>query len=983
MTTRPSNGTVFGEIKGVVLLAVALLSTTGSSLQAASSVAYHVQRSWTDKEGLPGSQVWAIAQDQDGYIWLGTSTGLTRFDGVRFDDPVGTGALPATTVRALCVSRDGSLWIGFGGTGGISRLRNGVVTNYDARQGIPRGLIVALVEDHDGTMWAASDAGVSRFSNGKWQLLDETSGLPGGAQTLFVDRRGTLWVGTSIGVFRRTDAEAALALFSSAKDVFAFSDDASGALWTTSADSGFRRLDSGDPVSRALGLQARGSRLHHDADGNLWVGSFGQGLFRVSRRPDSGVSADRLGVEDGLTSQVVWSVMTDREGSVWVGTQNGLNQLTRNIVTTVPLDGDVSMNRLVRGVAASNDGSIWIGTADGLYRFVGTAPTKFDQTHGLPSVSVLAVHAQRGGNLWVATTRGVAGFTKGRFVNLPLPPGVSLNRVNVMTTGASGDLWLSDSSAGLFRWNAGKLVRVSGAATEKKVVTSLLSDQQGRVWIGFLQGGLATYEDGTLRSYEQAEGLARGSITGLYEDADRTLWITANGGLSWFRGNRFRTADRDNGLPGNAVSAVTEDNEGYLWIGGKSGIVRVSKTEFNNIDKDPAHHLRLTFFGSVDGVRGNPIALGSPVARAPDGRLWFCTSDGVAFIDPSKSEKRRIPPAVTIQSVNANDDWTDSRTTTALRPLVHRLAIVYTAPSFLTPSMVRFRYRLEGYDKDWVDAGHQRQAVYTALPPGTYRFRVVAGSDGVWNDVGDDWAFSIAPMFYQTRWFAIVSVIGVAALIGAGWRLRARSLRAGLLLVLEERARVAREIHDTLLQAILGAALEIDREVTEVGSEHASTRRRLLHLRDQLQSSVREMRQAIWDLRSPILRGKQDLASALKPACRAIVAGAQGIHLEFSVSGTPRRAAQIDEQLFRLGQEAVRNAVRHAGASRVRVELGYLRDSISLRIIDDGHGFDSQGGQSVHWGLDIMEERAKKIGATLRVFSRPGAGSEIEAVAKG
>ena len=967
-----------------VVLSMLALPATTSVARADSDVTQYVQRSWTDKEGLPGNQVWAIAQGLDGYIWLGTNAGLVRFDGVHFDVRVGEPNLPVSTVRVLCVSRDGSLWIGFG-AGGISRLRDGVVTNYGFRDGIPTGTITGLVEDRDGTIWAASNAGASRFSNGHWRLLDGRSGLSNASvQALFVDRRGTLWAGTSSGIFRRTAGVDVFEWFSSARLVSAFSEDSSGALWITDLKYGFHSLDGRHVVAQAAHRQqAAGSRLHHDAVGNLWVGTLGQGLLRVTQGPDRTIVVDRLGVKDGLSNEIVWSVTTDREGSVWVGTQHGLNQLSVNVVMSLPVTSDTSMNTLIRGVDASSDGSVWVGTADGLYRFRGTARERFDRTQGLHSTSILSIHADKGRQLWVATTDGVSMFDRGRFSDLPLPQGASLSRVNAMTTDSQGALWLIDVDAGLLKWSAGKLIRVTvPSAIEKKTATAMLSGRQGQLWIGFSDGGLARYEKGEFRSYEPATGVEGGTILSLYEDADETLWIGANGGLHWSRANQFHAATRRNGLPGNFVSAITEDDEGRLWLGVNAGIVRLAKTELANIEADPNYQLKLTLFASADGVRGNPVALGSPkVARAADGSVWFPTTAGVAVVNPEKAEKRRISPPVKIEAVSLDDRRIDRRVDDTLSSRASRIQIDYTALSFVAPSTVRFRYRLEGYDKDWVDAENRRSAVYTRLPPGSYHFRVVASNDGVKNDIGDDWAFSVSPMFYQTRLFDIASVMVLVGLVGAGWHMRASRFRARLLVTVEERTRVAREIHDTLLQSLLGIAFEIDEAATEVGPEYDSTRARLRRLRNQIQTAIRETRQSIWDLRLPILLEKSDLATELKRNGEAIAAGKVS-RFEFSVSGTPRRAPNIDEELFQLGQEAIRNVVRHAKATFVRVELTYGTESIVLRILDDGCGFDADNVGGAHWGLAMMEERARKIEAEFRVFSRPGAGTEIETIAR-
>lgn len=964
-------------------LVIPLLLVGVSPLLGAPEAAQFVQRSWTDKQGLPGNQVWAVVQDRDGYIWVGTNSGLARFDGVRFDHTVGDPDLPIVTVRALCAAADGSLWVGFGGAGGISRLRDGAVTNYDADEGIPPRLITALVQDHEGTVWASSGAGVSRFRGNRWQRMNPEFGLPNAAvQSLHVDRRGAVWVASSIGVFRRQPHRDTFEQVSPAV-VSAFSDDRLGVLWTTDPKDGFRKLDDDGAEASAPVLRVAGSRLHHDAAGALWVGTTGRGLFRLTWPDQRRAFVQRLGTEHGLTSDTIRSLMTDGEGSLWVGTDNGLTQLSRSIFTSLPPAGEAWRDRLVRGVVSS-DGDVWVATVSGLYQFADRFDRPVDWTHRLTGASIISIYADEE-TVWVGTDRGVVRFRHDRFSSLRPPSGVHLNGVTAMTTDSRGNLWLWDRGAGLFNWNTGGLEHVAlPSHFHERSATALFADRQDRVWIGFLEGGVAVRENGRFRTYEPADGIAGGTVTGFYQDRDGLVWVAAVGGVTRVKGDLLLTATRSNGLPGNAAIGVTGDENG-LWLGTNLGVVHVARAEFTRLERDSAHQLGITLFTSADGVSGNPIALGSTESvRAADGTIWVATTEGVVVVDPREANKRRLPPPVKIEGVRADQQQIDLHASNPLASHVSRLEIAYAGLTFVAPSTVRFRYRLEGFDRGWVDAGSERRAVYTGLPPGSYRFRVTANNDGVWNETGDDWTFSVAPAFYQTRWFGVGSVIGFLVLLSAGWHVRARRLRAKFQLVLEERARVGREIHDTLLQTLLGVAFEIHATAEALAPEHVSVREYLVRLREHVQKSIRETRQAIWDLRRPGLLDERSFLTALRQTCETIVANAKGVRFEFVVTGSPRKVPEVDEQLLRLAQEAVRNAARHADASSIRVEVHYGDDAVVLKVIDDGSGFDVDAARlpSLHWGLVSMEERAKAIGAEFRVLSRPGAGTEIEAVAR-
>jgi signal transduction histidine kinase/ligand-binding sensor domain-containing protein len=975
---------------GVIRTALAFLIVSCTSLDAhaadASDTAHYAWRSWTRHDGLRGSQVWTIAQDRSGYLWLGTNEGLVRFDGARFLSGrlLGGGELPQNSVRTLCVARDGSLWIGFGGPGGVSRLRGRELRNYDADDGLPEALITSLFEDRQGVVWAGSLNGLFRLEDGRWHEVGGAAGLHVQIiDSVYEDTQGYLWLGTPGGVFRRRNDGTGPFERISRLRIESFAEDALGRVWGTGADAVLVLLAGTAPRALPdLGGRSPGRRLIHDGDGNLWIATLGEGLLRVRMRDDA-VAVERFSGVGTLSSDVVRAVVQDREGNLWVGTQNGLDRASRGVIRSLPASGD-TMTRLVRAVAAAADGSIWVGTGNGLYRFANGRREHYGSESGLPSLSIAALHGDTSGAMWIATDRGVGRFANGRFV-LSIPADSQLSRPIALTRDLDGHLWLCDLDRGVFRWDGTHLTFVdSGALSGPRPAFSILADSKNRVWAGFIDGTLAVHERGGARLYTAADGLTGGMITSLYEDRAGTVWIGASSGFMRFREGRFEAVTWNSGLPGNIVGAIAGDDAGRLWLGVSSGIVRISPDDFDRAIASPDRQLRHVLYDASDGLRGDPIGLGHPtVARGGDGMLWFVTSDGLAVIAPRSSDKHRMPPPVIIEEVTADQQSGPVEDRARLPPLTANLQIDYAALSFTAPEKVRFRYLMEGFDRDWVEAGLRRQAFYTNLGPGNYRFRVMATNDGVPADREAVWEFSLAPAFYQTQWFAVAALMLAAAGVGAAWRARVHQVRGRFSSILVERTRVAREIHDTLLQSLLGVLLRLDEVANTIDVSTHTAKEQLVRLRQQVEFYVREARHSIRDLRSPVLQSR-DLAAALREAGERLTS-MKPIVFELVATGEPYRATQrVEEHLLRIGQEAISNAVRHANPGTVRVDLRYGADSIVLRVSDDGVGCDPEqagaDGDS-HWGVTSMHERAEQIGGTFRLVSSRGKGTEVEVTA--
>ena len=931
---------------------------------------------WTEKEGLPAGRLRAIEQGAEGYLWLGTETGLVRFDGVRFV-PWSLGTPPSGVVSALLSARDRSLWVGLSGRTNIARLHDGHTTLYGEPDGLPSALVVSLLEDRTGAIWAGTLSGLYRFDGTRWQKVN--LGSDADAESVIAvheDRDGQLWAATPAAVFRRPSPDAAFVLVEqleiSSNVYSSFSADKSGALWMSDFRDGFRRL--GDrPRPAATPRRGWGVQLLRDRQDTLWVATQGQGLWRV--RADEGTpQISVVTMRDGLGSNAVQALREDREGNLWVGTLAGLQRLSPHRVTP---RRDLGTTRVLETTA---DGSVWLGTSEGLIRFNQGGRRTFTQADGLPGSVVLTLHAGVHGELWVATERGVVKYVNGRFEPLQLPARTQLPRIfGIADIGE--DVWLRDYFFRLYHWRRGRLLPVDDVPEQfRKGLLAVQADSRGRLWLGGSAGKLAIRAvDGTFTTHQ----LPIGGVVRFREDTDGTMWVGGDEGMSRMAGSEIISITRAQGFPGS-VKAIVEDRRGDLWVGVGSGIVRIEKAQFLRAAVDASTQLRYRFFNVADGVAGIPIAEGGTCngVRAADGRMWFVTSGGVTLVDVDAIGPPPIMPPVRIESVTADAQKFDPESGVFRPSRTSHLHITFAALTLTDPTRIRFRYRLEGFDHDWIDPGTVREAVYTNLPPRQYKFTVEAtNGDGAWSP-GAAWSFGIEPMFYQTQWFYPACAVALGLLVAGGWRMRVQRVRRQFALVLAERIRMSRAIHDTLLQGLAGLALQVDDlSHTLEGAEPVVARGRVLKIRRQVEEYIREARQSIWDLRSVRLAAS-DLPQALREAGERAI-GEKSVQLDFIIKGTPHRCRPVvEEQLLLIGQEAVSNAVHHGGATRVGVEIAYDDDHTRLRVSDDGCGFDTLAvaGFDGHYGLISMRERAEQVKGRVVIQSAPGRGTSVEAV---
>ena len=672
-------------------------------------------RTWNENDGLSVSRITAIAQDHDGYLWLGTDAGLVKFDGVRFlpVNDIGGVKLPLAPIPALLSTADRSLWIGTVGPYGIARLQNGRLTLYGADRGLLPGYVVTLLEDRAGVLWAGNASGLFTFDGDRWHAV--TDPVLAGSRVLALHQSldGSLWVASRTSVFRRKAGQSGFVLvdtFDIASNAWqGFSEDANGAVWISDFREGFRRVGvapAPDTTHRGWGVQ-----LLHDRRGNFWVATRGQGLWRVRPNQHDGQTVEFLTRQHGLATDAVQCLFEDREGNVWVGTQAGLQRLTPHRVT--PLT-DLP---IARATALTPDGSVWVGSTSGLTRFTAAGRRHYGEAEGLPGSVVLATQVDRAGVLWVSTERGIARFANETFSPLAVPSGTVIPRIfSLVNTGAA--LWLRDVNSSIMKVSdRGEVLPLSEIPeTFRHNVVTLADDAAGRLWFGGTNGHLGTlHPDGTFARRE----LPVGSITAITPAADGALWVGGDEGLTLIEGDRVRTVTAAHGLP-TRVRSIVEDGDGVLWVGFGSGIARLEKAEMLRAVATPGYRIHYRLFNTADGAAGVPMTEGSRTAvRAHDDRLWFATSAGVTVIDPHQiGEPRHTAPAI-LEAVTAGARTIEPVPGVKLPARTSQLQFIFTAPTLTDSMRVEFKYRLDGVDGAWIDAGTNRQAAYANLGPGT------------------------------------------------------------------------------------------------------------------------------------------------------------------------------------------------------------------------------------------------------------------------
>ncbi len=981
------------------------LQGAAHALDPNKPITQYVHTAWRYSDHTAPDPMYAIGQTSDGFLWF-VSADLYRFDGVRFlqrgvpgggmsfEDPTNVFG------QILNVYGDhaGGLWVL--GVHGIVRLKDGVVTSHFDLEGIGNGKII---ENSDGSIWVTrgspkvSDSPLCHITERGIRCFGKADGIPiAPLNSILPDGKGGFWLGgqTTLVHWHSGISETypiqALKANVGQTGIGSMARGPDGSFWlgilAAGPGRGLGRFTNGifQPfVTPGFdGSKLAVSSMAFDRDENLWVSTQGNGIYRIH---DNVV--EHYGRTDGLSSDAAVRLYLDREGILWAATTNGIDSFRDPHVASFTsfegLGNDAPM-----GVLASRDGTIWVANRGSLDHISKERVSPIRMENGLPGNQVTSMLEDRAGNLWVGVDDGLYWFKDGHFRRLPEPNHKPLGLVIGLAEDVDGNVWAECLS------NPPNLVRIRDFQVQEEFSSAqvpdgytLAPDPHGGIWIGTLKGDLALFRHGVVQQFPL--GAQRDPISHqIIANADGSVLASSANGLVGVREGKVQRMTMRNGLRCNVVTSFIEDKEKRWWLFTDCGISELADSELQRWWANPETVLQTRVYDQFDGVSSGRPRFNS-AALSQDGRVWFASGVFLEMVDPSRVLQPALPAETYIESVTIDRKQFAVANNLELAPHSHDLQIDYTSPTFTIPQRVKFRYRLNGYDHDWHDAGTRRQAFYTDLQPGKYSFRVIAcNSDGVWDDSPATLDFSVTPAYYQTNWFRVLCAIAFLTFLWTVYQLRVRRLRHEFEMTLDarvgERTRIARELHDTLLQSFHGLLLRFQTVSQLLPDRAMEAKTKLDTAIEQAAEAITEGRDAVQGLRDSVFEGN-DLALAISTLGQELAADSTTHRSAFrvAVEGQPRNLHPIlRDETYKIAAEALRNAFRHAQAQHVEVEIRYDSEQFRLRVRDDGKGIDptvlaSQGSEG-HYGLPGIRERAKIMGAKLTVWSEADAGTELE-----
>ena len=998
LLTRLENLTTSRSVTACVWLLFFFFATPALAINPNRHISQYAHTAWRAQDGAFSGTPRVFAQPADGYIWIGTTDGLVRFDGVRFVPwaPPNGQQLPSLRINFLLGARDGSLWIGT--ASGLSHWQDNHLTNYLREPGI----VPAIAQARDGTIWivladpAAVTARLCQVSGAEMQCFGKEDGIPAlNYISLAADNQGNLWLGAERAVLRwRPDSHRLFSLGapdpkSPTADVMSLAPNSDGSLWVGTVlpgpGIGLQRVVEDDwkpfVTAELNSANLSVSALLLDRENALWVGTSKQGIFRIY---DGKV--EHFGGTDGLSGDYVYKFFEDREGNLWVVTTKGIDNF-RNLRVASFSTREGLLTEEVDSVVATRDGAVWLGSGGWLGDLRDSRFTFLVKGKGLPGDQVTSLFEDHAGRLWVGLDDGLATYINGKFRPVDSQDGTPLGMVVGITEDVHGDIWVETKKSPM------RLIRIQNfqgreefPAPQMPAARRVAADAEGSLWLGLLSGDLARNYQGKIEKFDfQHKQDSR--VEQVSVNLDGSVMAATEFGLLGWRSGKQLTLTVQNGLPCNTVHSFITDDHENLWLYAQCGLIEIKNAELQKWWDHPDAVIQLRLFDVLEGAQPARAPFGS-AARSRDGRLWFANGILLQMVDPNHLGENSIVPPVHVEGIVADRVSYSTQQNLRIPPRPRDLEIDYTALSFMVPQKVRFRYKLEGRDADWQEAGPRRQAFYSDLRPGKYRFRVIAcNNDGLWNEEGATLDFIISPAWFQTAWFRILIVIAALLVLWSIYRLRVRQIALGISARfderLAERTRLARELHDTFLQTIQGSKMVAD-DALEQSGDPIRLRRAMEQLATWLGQAVNEGRAALNSLRTSTTE-KNDLAAALRRALEVCVT--QGtIEPTFSVFGETRDMHPIvRDEVYRIGYEAIRNACTHSGANRLAVDLGYEQNLV-VRVKDNGKGIDASivsEGKDGHFGLQGMRERAARIGAKLTLDSTSVLGTEITLVVPG
>ena len=945
---------------------------------------------WRISDGLPEDTVQAMVESSNGVLWIGTTGGLSRFDGSHMEAPPQFQSLRSSSIFSLKFARDGSLWAGTEG-GGLLRIRNGAVSVYAAQAGLTDGFVRKVFEDHLGRLWVGTDDGLFVREGDRLRRVDQGAIAPIAVHSIAEDHKGTIWVGGSRLIALESDGaehEFSLPGAYSQNRVKSLLETRDGRLWIGTV-GGLQYLDKGQ-FHAVAGIRATVRTLLEDSDGKLWIGTIGDGVWTLRRGPHDD-KLERMSGQGLLPSETVLYLFEDSQRQIWIGTQAGLVRLNRTPVRVVKLPeggdpdyetisgdrrGDVWVaaqrlylirkdvarsimyrglaNLKVRNVYRARDGALWIGTdGSGAYRLDGKAVRHFTAPAELTNNFIRAFLESRDGAMWIACDEGVSRLGADGVRKLTEANGLAFFSTRSLLEDSSGRLWIG-TDHGLSLWKNGRFERdVATAALEQEKVWSILQDRSGALWFGTRDHGLFRYRpdshDGAIRQFTTAQGLRSDSVYQLLQDRTGRFWLTGP----------------------NAIASVAEAE----------------------MEREPSaeHPLSVQTYSMPFGADGAQLYGGRQPAGflASDDSVWFPTSRGAAHLANVQTVAEPAPRASVDEVVEDGRSVipeAGSGDPLKIAANVVRLSFAFTAISLRSQEGVRFRYKLEGFDPSWNAAGTSREATYTNLRAGHYRFRMQAFNTANPVSVSEfDLDLVKAQVFYETWWFYAVCGVAVLAIVWSLYRVRVRGMRTRFAAVLEERSRLAREMHDTVIQGCTGISALLEAMASRAGEQAAAQDGLLEVARVQARTTIDEARQAIWNMRHERERDV-DLIAALRGVAlqttRESEAGESGTLVAFEHDVERMTVvASVAHEILMTVREAVYNSVQHSRSGRVEVGLNVRGDELVITVADNGCGFAMDGAQGPaegHYGIVGMRERVQRMGGHMELTSARGAGTHLQ-----
>jgi signal transduction histidine kinase/ligand-binding sensor domain-containing protein len=973
----PTGLTNFARRAGRGLICVTAFALPTLALNPDYRISQYAHSSWSSDAGLQA--VRRIKQTPDGYLWLATRGGLVRFDGVRFSTFTAGSeeGLESSTAQDLLIDPDGSMWIATLG-GGVAHYQAGKFRTYTVRDGLPSDDIGCLYRDSRGILWVGTrGAGIARMVHGRFEKLPLA--IPASPITAFLDGTDhSLWIATfGYGVFRLQNGT--LRSFT-VKDglpdnrIDTLYRDHAGRIWT----AGWKGISFWNGIRFAAHPAVNAAVSYaisctEDRDGNLWIGS-SSGLFRAHAEEVS-----RIDRSTGLSGDFTSDIFEDREGNLWVGTRGGLDRF-RDTQVRIFTQEDGSIRD--PGPIVGNGRGVWTASNRQIGNIaadtIGAWPISLP-----PGSTTFTLSAEPEGGLLIGFDKGITQWKGARASIVSELSGLD---VRSLLRARDGSIWIGTANRGLLRWRPSAGSRtISETGVTDKFITTLAEDRTGALWAGSDQGGgLYRLLRGNIQHFGRDEGLRSPDVYTVFVDGKGELWIGSTGGLSWFQDGHIRTVNSQQGLPADQVFAIQEDSYNRLWFTGFPGIAAIDKKSLADWATGRRRKVNPILYRTDERLQVRTTGNVFPnAARSSNGHLWFSIGEGLCEVtppDPAAAHPSQF--RIVIENVNIDGVPHSEPSRIQIPRGARSIELRYTALTLSDPETLRFRYRLEGFDNEWVDADTRRLAFYNNLKPGAYNFRVAASARG------EEWQESPLlvleqlPFFYQTWWFMLLASTAALSLAFFAYWLRvyqiAREFNVRLEERVSERTRLARDLHDTLLQSFQGLILRL--QVVDELLPPGKAKEQLEKTLERADQAVAEGRNTVHDMRSSAA-----IMNDLPPALRALgeeLATEDSATFHLVVEGPPRDLHPIiRDEVYRITREALRNAFAHARAHHIETEITYGERALRLRIRDDGQGIPPEilaEGRTGHYGLPGMRERARQIGGKLEIWSGAGAGTEIE-----